>query len=154
MTDLLHELNRDIWHPFVASYGALDAPAFLALHTPDFIRAGGPTREILGFAEYAAQTEKFFADVAGRGDALGVDFRFTERIAAGQLASERGVFQISVTLAAGGQRQLYARFHTFARKIDERWRLAVDYDTTDGGTVDAASFAAGVEITDVAAFAG
>ena len=44
-------------------------------------------------------------------------------------------------------------FHTFARKEDGRWRIAVDYDCDEGGTIDDAAFAAGTGIDDVAAFA-
>jgi hypothetical protein len=58
------------------------------------------------------------------------------------------------TPADGERRVFYGRFHTFARKVDGRWRIAVDYDSTEGGTVDADSFAAGTEIDDLAPFAG
>ncbi len=46
MTDptLLIELNRDVWEPFRAAYRAYDAESYLALHTPDLIRVGGPHR--------------------------------------------------------------------------------------------------------------
>ena len=47
----------------------------------------------------------------------------------------------------------YGRFHTFARKEEGRWRIAVDYDSDEGGTIDDAAFAAGTEMDDVAAFA-
>jgi uncharacterized protein (TIGR02246 family) len=152
--ELLRELNRDVWHAFRRAYGARDAAAFLALHSPDLIRAGGPAHEVHGFEDYAAQTGQWFADLAGRGDSVGIEFRFLERIAAGDLASERGVFRITATRATGEQRVFYGRFHTFTRKQDGRWRIAVDYDTDDGGTLSAEPFAAGAEIDDVAAFEG
>ena len=133
--ELLRELNRDIWHPFRRSYGSRDATAFLALYTPDLIRAGGPAQQVHGFEEYAAQTGQWFADLTERGDGIGIEFRFLERIASGGLASERGVFRITATQAGGQQRTFYGRFHTFARKQDGRWRIAADYDSNEGGTV-------------------
>ena len=150
MTDraLLAELDRDIWHAFRRAYAARDVEAFLALHLPELIRAGGPARDVHGYDEYAAQTGGFFAELTRRGDGIEIDFRFTERIAAAGLASERGVFRITATPAEGDQRVFYGRFHTFARKVDGRWRIAVDYDSNEGGTVDAESFAAGAAIGD------
>jgi ketosteroid isomerase-like protein len=152
--EILHELNRDIWHAFVRAYGARDAKAFLAVHSPDLIRAGGPEKQVHGFDEYAEQTEEWFAGLTERGDGIGIEFRFLERIASGGLASERGIYRITATRATGEQRIFYGRFHTFARKSGDGWRIAVDYDSDEGGTVTAATFAAGADIDDIAAFTG
>ena len=57
-------------------------PAFLALHTPELIRAGGPAKQVLAFLEHEDQVEKWFAELAGRGSAVSISFRFIERIAA------------------------------------------------------------------------
>lgn len=140
--DLVEELNRDVWQPFRIAYAAGDADAFLALHAPDLIRAGGPAKEVLDLAAYDAQVREWFALVAAKGDRLAIDFRFTERLAAGGLASERGIYRITLTAADGQQRVLFGRFHTFARQVGGRWRIAVDYDSTDGGTVGPADYAA------------
>jgi ketosteroid isomerase-like protein len=150
--ELLRELNRDVWHAFVRAYGAQDAAAFLAVHSPDLIRAGGPEKQVHGFAEYAAQTEQWFAGLTERGDGIGIEFRFLERIASGDLASERGVYRITATRATGEQRVFYGRFHTFSRRTGGGWRIAVDYDSNEGGTVTEETFAAGAGIDDVAAF--
>jgi ketosteroid isomerase-like protein len=152
-SELLRELNRDVWHPLQKAFGAFDAEAFLALHGDGFIRAGGPTMQVLGLPEYAEQTRRAFADMADRGDRVGIEFRFLERLAGGDLASERGIFRITAT-RAGDQRVFHGKFHTFARRSDGRWRLAVDYDSDEGGTIDAESFEAATEVDDVSAFAG
>jgi ketosteroid isomerase-like protein len=152
--ELLRQVNRDIWHAFRRAYGACDASGFLAVHSPDLIRAGGPDKRVYGFDEYAAQTTQWFAGLAGRGERVGIDFRFVERVAAGDPSSERGIYRITATRADGDRRVFYGRFHTFARNVDGRWRIAVDYDSDEGGTVDEAAFAAGAEIDDVGAFGG
>jgi ketosteroid isomerase-like protein len=151
-TELLRELNHDVWHAFVRAYGARDAKAFLAVHSPDLIRAGGPEKQVHGYPEYATQTEQWFADLTERGDGVGIEFRFDERIASGDLASERGTYRITATRATGGQRVFYGRFHTFSRRTGEGWRIAVDYDSNEGGTVTEETFASGADIDDVAAF--
>jgi ketosteroid isomerase-like protein len=143
---VLKELNHDIWHPFRRAYAERDVEAFVALYTPDLIRAGGPTAEVYGFDRYAAETAEWFASVTTRGADIAIDFRFFERIASGDLASERGCYRID----APDARVFYGRFHTFSRKQHGVWRIAVDYDTNDGGTVDADTFAAGAGIDDTA----
>jgi uncharacterized protein (TIGR02246 family) len=146
----LEELNRDIWHPFVRAYGALDADAFLALYRPDLMRATGVSGEALDFDGFAAQMREFFAMVAGYGDTIAIDFRFHERLVGADLASERGVYRLVVTPAAGERRTRYGVFHTYARRADGTWRFAADYDTRDGA--DEKTFAAAADIDDVARF--
>jgi len=142
MAELLSELDRDIWRPFREAYGALDAEAFLALYSADLIRAGGPTKAVYGYPEYATQTKQWFAGLRERGSTVDIEFRFAERIAAGGLASERGVFRLTAARSTGDQRTFYGRFHTFARKIEGHWRIAVDYDSDENGAVTEATFRA------------
>lgn len=153
-SELLRELNRDVWHAFVRAYGARDTTAFLAVHSPDLIRAGGPEKQVHGFDEYAAQIEEWFAGLTERGDSIGIEFRFLERIASGDLASERGVYRITAIRATGEQRLFYGQFHTFCRRTGGGWRIAVDYDSNEGGTATEETFTAGADIDDVAAFSG
>ena len=54
---MLRQLNNDIWRPFRLAYSKLDASAFLDLYAPELIRAGGPAKQVFGFADYADQTE-------------------------------------------------------------------------------------------------
>ena len=136
--ELLRELNNDIWHTFPRAYG--DADAFLALYSPDLIRAGGPTNKVQGYAEFAEITRQWFADLADRGSTVDIEFRFTERIADADLASERGVFRMTARRATGEEKVFHGRFHTFSRRIDGRWRIAVDYDSDENGTVTAETF--------------
>lgn len=143
--ELLRELNRDIWHPFRESYGALDASAFLALHAPELIRAGGPDKQVCGYPEYAAQIEEWFATLRERGETVTIDFRFTERLAAGGLASERGLLRITATRPSGESKTFYGQFHTLARKVEDTWRITADYDANPG-TLTEEDFRAGAEI--------
>jgi ketosteroid isomerase-like protein len=150
----LRELNRDVWRAFVAAYAACDVAGFMDLYSQDLIRAGGPVKQVYGFDDYAAQTGEWFAEVTARGDSIGIEFRFLERIARDDLASERGIYKITAGQASGESRLFYGQFHTFARKDGGRWRIAVDYDSTEGGTITEATFAAAAGVDDVEAFAG
>jgi ketosteroid isomerase-like protein len=150
----LRELNNDIWYAFTSAYAARDLEAFLAVHSPELIRAGGPEGHVLNFDEYAAQTREWFAKLIEDGHNVAIELRFTERLASEATASERGVFRIVGTGAGGDERVFYSRFHTFARKTEGRWRIVVDYDSNEGGSIGDEAFAAATPIDDVAAFAG
>lgn len=151
-TDLLRQLNNDIWHPFQHAYSKLDARAFLNLHAPELIRAGGPAKQVIGFGDYSDQIEEWFAELAHRESTVTISFRFVERIASTNLASERGIFKIVSKRADGDERTFYGRFHTYARRIDERWRICVDYDTDERSAALEDEFLAAVDVDDVEAF--
>lgn len=151
-TDLLRQLNNDVWEPFRLAYAKLDAAAFLDLYSPDLIRAGGPPKQVFGFADYSDQIGKWFEELAGRGSSVDITFRFVERIATNDLASERGIFRIVSSRPSGEQRVFHGRFHTFSRRADGRWRICVDYDTDERATTLEEEFLAAIAVDDVEAF--
>lgn len=150
--DELRSLNDGLWRPFVRAYADRDADAFLALASPDLVKAGGPGRQVQTFAGYAADTRAFFADLTSRGSRATIEFRFTERLVGADAASERGVFRIEATRADGDSRVFYGRFHTFSRRLDGRWRFVTDYDSDEAGSVDQSAFELAVPVDDVDAF--
>ncbi|GGU52141.1 YybH family protein [Lentzea flava] len=150
--DLLRQLNDQIWHPFRLAYAKLDAPAFLDLYAPELIRAGGPAKQVLGLAEYSDQIEDWFAELANRGSSVTIAFRFVERIASRDLASERGIFQIVSKRSENDERTFYGRFHTCARRTDGRWRICMDYDTDERSATLEEEFLAAVDVDDVEVF--
>ncbi|MFT7841825.1 hypothetical protein Q5530_37295 [Saccharothrix sp. BKS2] len=148
---LLRELNHDVWTPFRNAYRDLDAPAFLALHSPDLIRVVAATGEIRDHAGHTTDITSFFRRVADHGDEIAIEFRFTERTASPTAAGERGLFRI--TVRRGGTRdQAHGRFHVFSRKTD-RWRILVDHEADEDDTAAAEAFTTAVHQDDVAAFA-
>ena len=148
----MRQLNNDVWHPFRLAYSKLDAAAFLDLHSPELIRAGGPAKQAFGFDEYSDQIGKWFAELADRGSSVDISFRFVERFASAELASERGIFKIVSTRASGDERVFYGRFHTYARRSGGRWRICVDYDTDERAATLEEEFLAAVDVDDVEAF--
>jgi hypothetical protein len=91
--DLIAELRRDIWGPFVESYAKRDADAFAGLHAPDLIRAEGAGGWAGGLDAYLDRVRPFFDDMTAKGAEVSIGFRFGERIIAGDVASERGVYR-------------------------------------------------------------
>lgn len=139
-------IDRDIWLPFVRSYAEFDAPLYVGIHSPDLIRAGGPTAEAYGRDRVADEATTFFARVEADGGRLAIDFRFTERIVGDGVASERGVFRLELALPGREVRVTYSRFHVFERIEAGRWRILADYDSKEGGAVTSADFDAAAPI--------
>lgn len=139
---LLAELNRDIWTPFSEAYADGTHEPYLALHAPDFIRVEGGRKNIRNLAEYSTVVRRTFEGWADREEKAGISFRFFERIVRGDLASERGVFELVLADNDGNVERFYGQFHVIARKIEGRWRILVDYDSDENGTIDRADFLA------------
>jgi len=147
----LDELNRELWRPFIISYAERDASAVGRLQAPELIRVEAANGWVGGFDAYLERTAAFFADMTGRGATIGIAFRFVERLVEGSIASERGVYRIVMAVPGEAELVFYGRFHTFARKTGDGWRIVVDYDTTAGA--DEAAFDAAHDLDDTAAFA-
>ncbi len=154
MSKLLAELNRDIWHPFARTYAARDLAGFLAIYAADLIRAGGPGKSVHGYEEYRARMADWFTRLRDDGAQVSIEFRFTERLAAGGLASERGIFKIEARRPPAAQRVIFGRFHTFARKAGGRWRIVADYDSDESGSLTRDLFQAAAHVDNILAFAG
>jgi len=127
--DIVEELRRDIWRPFVEAYANRDVEAFGALHAPDLIRAEAASGWAGGLDEYVERVGAFFADMTAKDADLRIAFRFGEHVTSGEVASERGVYQIVMAVPGEQELTFYGRFHTFARKAGGRWRIVVDHDT-------------------------
>lgn len=149
---LLAELNRDLWLPFQEAYRDGDPEKYLALHLPDFIRGEGNAKVVRTLEEYADGVRRSFAIWAERQLTIDLQFRFLERIVKGAQASERGIYQFVLTGPDGKVQRFHGQFHTFARKVDGRWRFAVDYDSNEGGTIDEARYLAAAAVDDLSRF--
>lgn len=122
------------------------------LHRPDFIRGEGGSEVGRTLEEYAIGVRRSFDAWQKRGLKIDLQFRFFERIAKGDLASERGVYQFTQTAADGTVQKFYGQFHTFARKQDGRWQFVVDYDSNEGNTIDEARYRAAAAVDDFSRF--
>lgn len=145
---VLKELNRDIWIPFAEAYAAGDADKYLGLHTADFIRAQGDEQSTKDLAGYSRGVRAGFQRGKEQGGKTAIEFRFFERFSNGNTASERGIYQYTYTPQSGEAWSGYGQFHVFSRKENGRWKIAVDYDSSESGTVGAAEFLAGKPMED------
>lgn len=144
----LKELNRDIWIPFMEAYAAGDADKYLALHTADFIRAQGDGQNTNDLAGYSTGVRAGFQRGKEQGGKTTIEFSFFERFSNGKTASERGIYKYAYTPKTGEPRIGYGQFHVFSRKENGHWKIAVDYDSSEGRTVGEVEFNAGKRTED------
>jgi ketosteroid isomerase-like protein len=139
---LLRELDRDIWNPFAAAFAAGRPDDYIALHFPNFVRVLGDAKRVESRERWLKGTHGMFKSFADRGTRVSITFRFLERLANPEAASERGIFEFTMTDAQGAVRHSYGKFHVISRKDEGRWKILVDYDSSEAGSVDRASFLA------------
>jgi len=148
MTAALQTLNDDVWLPLSRTYADADVDRYLGLHAPDFVWVRPDEGIIEGLDDYGTRIRQSFADLP-EGVTVRLAFRFTERIASADLASERGIVRMSGDGPRGPLPVRYSRFHTIARRGAGRWRLVVDYD---GGHADETDFEAAQAVDDLRTF--
>jgi ketosteroid isomerase-like protein len=146
--ELLKQLNRDIWTPFTEAYAAVDAEKYLKLHSAELIRGEGDRGQVLSLAQYSEGVRRSFERWKKDGAKVGIQFRFLERIVSEESASERGIYQLSVTRPGQEARSFYGKFHVFSRKENGVWKILIDYDSSEKDTIDEKAFQAGTAVDD------
>lgn len=149
---LLTELNRDIWTPYTAAFNTQEPEKYLGLLAPDFVRIEGDQLVIRPRAEYVARLRRSFDDWKDRDLRPEFEFRFTERIVRGSLASERGIYQFVLYDPEGNTERYFGTFHLLARKIDDAWKITVEYDSNEEGSITRTEFLRAAALTDFSRF--
>ena len=150
--EILKALDREIWEPFVRAYAEHKPEDYIALHSKQLVRVSAEQESIDPYDLWVERTRGMFKSFADRGRRMSIAFRFTERIASADTASERGIFEFSVLAPNAEPRRFYGKFHVLSRKEEGRWKILADYDSREGGTIDAASYAAAHAATDYARY--
>lgn len=135
-TDYLKDINRDVWLPFIEAYATCDAEKYKNLQSEDFIRAEGNGKSLPTYQEYFDNVADWFKTIKSEGQKLAIAFRFTERLANDKVASERGIYELKAFSKDGQETwKGYGKFHVFMRKINDKWKIVVDYDSNENKTI-------------------
>lgn len=133
------EIDRTVWEPFTQSFAACDAAAFNQLHSKDLVRAERDRGMVMDFEEYCRFNEQMFQRARDAQAKQVLELRFTERLRNGNLAYEVGIYR--TTIVVGGEtHEYFGRFHVVLRKEEGVWKILVDSDSSEGGTVGAKDF--------------
>ncbi len=133
--DVQQRINEQVWLPFMKTFSERDAEGFIALHSRDAVRSPRDAKIVLDRDEYYQRYAKGSERARAAGIKVDLDLRFTERIASNDLAVEVGIYKTTYTTPEGTTSDHYGRFHVVLRKENGAWKILVDTDSTEGGTI-------------------
>ena len=144
--DTKQEINDQVWSPFIQAYAALDANAFMDVHTKDVIRVVRDAGEIKVGQEYAKSMQESANRNQERGTRRSISFSFLERIHTNNYAFEVGYYKVES--ASGGQQYVsYGKFHVVLKKHRGQWKILVDSDSSLNNSITEEDFMQGEVLT-------
>lgn len=136
------EVNTQVWKPFIEAYAKFDTDKFMSLHSSNLIRVSQDEKKIFTFSEYKKNIARENQFNKNYNIKANIEFRFLERIYAGTLGHETGIFKISIIENTGKSATVYGKFQVTLQKEKGSWKILVDSDTSEGGTVTEKDFQA------------
>lgn len=146
----LHQVNRDVWEPFVRGVGGFDEAAWAGVRSRDFVMVQQGKPHFLDHDFYIEDSSKVMRELKQAGTRLALELRFEERMTDGRHSSERGLVRTTMTESGKEARTFYSRFHAISRLEDGRWRVLTEYRTPAGPDADE-KFAAAFPVDSVTA---
>jgi ketosteroid isomerase-like protein len=138
------DINEQVWKPFTQAIMTQDVNRFIALHSSDLVRAVINNQKLMGWNEYRMEMEKSWPgwkeSIRKNKSTYTFELRFTERISNGNVAYEVGYFRNQLITATGETQESFGRFHVVLRKEAGAWKILVDSDSNEGGTITAEMF--------------
>ena len=142
------EINNQVWKPFIKSFSEHDADGFMALHSKDLVRSPRDAKTVLNWDQYFEGSKKSAERDKMANRKRQIELRFTERMASNGQAIDVGIYKTTYINADGTIRDFYGKFLVVLRKENGVWKILVDTDSSEGGTVDEKSFLAASEMKD------
>jgi ketosteroid isomerase-like protein len=136
----MKQINEDVWTKFEQAFVTYDVDLFKSVHTADILRVPADKKVIVPGKEYFESQDKSFMWIKENNYQTNIELKFIERICNNNFASERGIFKFTVLDDEKKERIVYGKFHVFLRNTDGRWKIFVDYDSNEGGGINAESF--------------
>lgn len=132
-------INKDVWFNFMQAYQDLDASLFNQIHTDDVLRIPEESGSMMIGQEYKdANLENFnrwnLSKVNQR-----IQFSFISRTQKGNWAYETGIYKLTRYTDSGSQ-SFYGKFHVTLKKVSGLWKIFIDSDSSNGGTIGEEDF--------------
>ena len=146
----LEQINK-IWEKFYTAFDSLDYELMAEIHSKDLVRIAGGNR-IMDYDTYINEYKASFAWASNNNVANRIQLRFNERICNDSVASERGIYQLSIIDSQGENQNYYGQFHVLFRKEDGLWRILMDYDSNEEDKIGEDDFVKAHPIDDLDKF--
>jgi ketosteroid isomerase-like protein len=134
------EINQHVWKPFIETFNQYRSDDFLALHSRDLIRSARDSKRVLNWQQYLDETKTGEANDKKEGFKRTLELRFTERLHSTTQAIDVGIYKTVYTFSNGTTQAFYGRFHVALRKEKGRWKILVDTDSSENGTIGEKDF--------------
>lgn len=137
-------IDAQVWRPFTQAIMTQNANAFIALHSKDLVRAEISQKKVMGWDEYKKGMEagwpRWKESLEKNKTKYTFELRFTERLSNGATAYEVGYFK-NESIQPGGEKHVsYGKFHVVLRKENGTWKILVDSDSNEGGSITEEQF--------------
>jgi ketosteroid isomerase-like protein len=138
--DVQKEINEQVWKPFIKNFNEHNAKDFMALHSKDVVRSPRDAKSVLSWDEYLREQAAGDKQDIKENRKRTLELRFTERLNSKDRAVDVGVYKTSYILQDGSKQDYFGRFHVALRKEKGVWKILVDTDSTENGTIGEKEF--------------
>jgi ketosteroid isomerase-like protein len=139
-TNHFRQINQDVWEAFYKAFDQLDHKYMVEIHDEDLIRIPAGQKIILDYQTYMDNYQKSFAAAKEENSTRSIELRFFERIANDSVASERGIYKLTIDKESLDERNFYGQFHVLLIKENGVWKILMDYDSNENNTIDETVF--------------
>ncbi|NND76609.1 MAG: nuclear transport factor 2 family protein [Flavobacteriales bacterium] len=129
----LMEIN-EVWGKFCEAFETLDPEIMADIHWPDLVRISGGSK-ISDYDTYISGYKERFTKNSLAGKSNNISLRFFERLCNDSIASERGVYELIYNKGRETEQKHYGQFHVIFKKRNETWKIWMDYDSDENGSI-------------------
>ena len=133
-------VNEQLWKPFIEGFNSRDTKKFMDVHSKDVVRSSRDSKQVIGWDEYYKQMERGDKSENASKSKRILELRFTERLYGNDKAVEVGIYKTTYVRADGISQSFYGRFHCVHRKENGVWKILVDTDSSEKGTITEKDF--------------
>ncbi len=145
-SQLLQELNSDMWRPFLLGIRADSAELYVGIHSEHFYWvAPGSKGRMMNLDEYDDDSRTVMARRQASGATSEMEVRFIERNITGEFAAEKAVVKFMLKTPGQAAEPGYGIVHYFSRKENGRWKMWLQYGSTEKATEQTYNSAAAMD---------
>ena len=148
--DNLHAINK-VWEKFYKAFETLDYKPMAEIHSKDLIRISGGQR-IIDYDTYINNYKTQFEQATSKKTTNHITLRFFERINNESIASERGIYRLTINKGKLDEQSYYGQFHVIMKKENDIWKITMDYDATEFDTISKEDYDKAHAITNLEVF--
>lgn len=138
-------IDKDVWFNFMQAYQDLDASLFNQIHTNEVLRVISDNNRMLIGQEYKdANLEMFNRWNAGKLKQK-IEFSFISRVQKENWAYEIGIYKLT-RYSSNQENSFYGKFNVTLKKEAGVWKIQIDSDTSEGGTIGVEDFEKGQKL--------